>query len=100
MPWLDNDWIRHCNPIKLKEYLALGQEVVTTWFPEAQHYLDFLHIGRTGDEFLQRLDEVVAGNKSVGDRDALLAGASWDDRTNELIGYLDSLAQRLAVANG
>ena len=24
MPWLDNEWIRFANPIKLKEYLALG----------------------------------------------------------------------------
>jgi len=91
MPWLDNDWIRHCNPIKLKEYLSLGQEVVTTWFPEAEHYLEHLHIGRTGDEFLQRIDEVVAGAKSPGDRDALLDKATWDDRTDELIAYLDSL---------
>ena len=30
MPWLDNDWIRYCNPIKVKEYLALGLPVVTT----------------------------------------------------------------------
>lgn len=95
MPWLDNDWIRHCNPIKLKEYLSLGQEVVTTWFPEAQHYLDYLHVGKTGDEFLARIDEVVAGKKSPGDRDALLANATWDDRTNQLIGYLDSLAERV-----
>ncbi|MEZ6038011.1 MAG: hypothetical protein R3F29_11050 [Planctomycetota bacterium] len=92
MPWLDNDWIRSCNPIKLKEYLSLGQEVVTTWFPEAQHYLEHLHVGRSGDEFLQRIDEVVAGKKAPGDRDALLAHATWDDRTEELLGYLDSLA--------
>jgi hypothetical protein len=98
MPWLDNDWIRHCNPIKLKEYLSLGQEVVTTWFPEAQHYLDYLHVGKTGDEFLARIDEVVAGKKSPGDREALLANATWDDRTNELIAYLDSLAERVPTA--
>ncbi|MCK5941270.1 MAG: family 2 glycosyl transferase, partial [Planctomycetes bacterium] len=90
MPWLDNDWIRHCNPIKLKEYLALGQQVVTTWFPEAEHYLDHLHVGRTGDEFLQRIDEVVAGKKSPGDRAALLERSTWDDRTEQLIAYLDS----------
>ena len=46
----------------------------------------------------QRLDEVVAGRKSPGDREALLADATWDDRTLELLGYLDSLAERLPVA--
>ncbi|MGK0303674.1 MAG: hypothetical protein ACI89X_004572, partial [Planctomycetota bacterium] len=42
-----------------------------------------------------RIDEVVAGKKSPGDRYALLANATWDDRTKELIGYLDSLAERV-----
>ena len=35
MPWLGNAWIEHSNPIKLKEYLALGLPVVSTDFPEA-----------------------------------------------------------------
>ena len=29
MPWLSNDWIRFCNPIKTKEYLALGLPIVS-----------------------------------------------------------------------
>jgi hypothetical protein len=92
MPWLDNDWIRCCNPIKLKEYLSLGQEVVTTWFPEVEHYRDFVHVAKTGDEFLARIDDVVRGVKAKGDRTSLLGQATWDDRTLELLGFLDSLA--------
>ncbi len=34
MPWLQNEWIKGCNPIKLKEYLALGFPVVAMRFPE------------------------------------------------------------------
>ncbi len=34
MPWLQSEWIEHCNPVKLKEYLALGRPVVSTPFPE------------------------------------------------------------------
>jgi hypothetical protein len=97
MPWLDNDWIRCCNPIKLKEYLSLGQEVVTTWFPEVEHYLDFVHVAKSGDEFLARIDEVVQGKRKGGDRQALLARATWDDRTAELLRYLDGVA---AVRSG
>ncbi|MCA8973184.1 MAG: glycosyltransferase, partial [Planctomycetes bacterium] len=91
MPWLDNDWIRCCNPIKLKEYLALGQEVVTTYFPEVEHYRDFVHVAEDGDEFLRRIDEVVAGRIASGDRRALLANATWDDRTHELLATLDGI---------
>lgn len=95
MPWLDNDWIRSCNPIKLKEYLSLGQEVVTTYFPEVEHYRDFVHLAKNGDEFLHRIDDVlVRGAKAKGDRRALLGKATWDDRTRELLGILDGLAAK------
>jgi hypothetical protein len=96
MPWLDNDWIRCCNPIKLKEYLSLGQEVVTTWFPEVEHYRDYVHVARDGDEFLRCVDDAVNGRKAPGDRDALLAHSTWDDRAQELLQYLDELAERPA----
>jgi hypothetical protein len=92
MPWLDNDWIRSCNPIKLKEYLSLGQEVVTTYFPEVEHYLDYVHVAHSDQEFLQRIDEVVAGAKAPGDRKALLGNATWDKRTDELLDVLDRIA--------
>jgi glycosyltransferase involved in cell wall biosynthesis len=91
MPWLDNDWVRCCNPIKLKEYLSLGQEVVTTWFPEVEHYKDFVHVAKTGDEFLRQIDEVVAGKRAPGRRDALLGNASWDHRAQDLLQHLDRL---------
>ena len=94
MPWLDNDWIRHCNPIKLKEYLSLGQEVVTTWFPEIEHWRDFVHVAKTGDEFLAQIDGVLAGRKAPGARADLFAKTSWDDRTAELLALLDGLAER------
>ncbi len=92
MPWLDNDWIRCCNPIKLKEYLALGQEVVTTYFPEVEHYRDFVHVSNDGDGFLRAIDEVVAGKKAPGDRATLLTKSTWDDRTLEMLEILDGIA--------
>lgn len=94
MPWLDNEWIKSCNPIKLKEYLSLGQEVVTTYFPEVDHYLDYVHVARTGEEFLERIDTVVQGHKAPGDRQRLLGRATWNDRTDELLAVLDHVAAR------
>ena len=38
MPWNRSEWIRACNPVKLKEYLAVGRPVVTTHFEELRRY--------------------------------------------------------------
>jgi glycosyltransferase involved in cell wall biosynthesis len=62
MPWNQNDWIRACNPIKLKEYLALGKPVVSTPFPELSAYADFVSVGRTPREFADCIVRAVEQN--------------------------------------
>jgi glycosyltransferase involved in cell wall biosynthesis len=98
MPWLDNAWIRSCNPIKLKEYLALGLEVVTTWFPEIERYRDHVHIARSQDAFLRQIDSVLQGRRASGDRRRLLAQASWDERAREMLTILDHATEPSAAA--
>jgi len=48
-------------------------------------------VAKSGDEFLQQIDAVVRGRKATGDRKALLAHATWDDRTRELLTILDEV---------
>lgn len=80
MPWLQNDWIEGCNPIKLKEYLALGFPIVSTYFPMLKPYEGLVMSARGHGEFLDKLDLALA------DRDAGAAAArrasvrhqSWD----------------------
>ncbi len=51
MPWLDNEWIRYANPIKLKEYLALGLPVVSTEYPEVDAYRDRVRVAARREDF-------------------------------------------------
>jgi glycosyltransferase involved in cell wall biosynthesis len=88
MPWLRNDWIRYSNPIKLKEYLALGLPVVSTDFPEVHHYADVIAIARDEDSFVELVRAALDG-RGVGteaSRRARVDGATWDRRAEELIG--------------
>ena len=87
----DARWI---NPIKLKEYLLLGHEIVAARFGEAEYYADFIHIADSHEEFINHLDAVLAGRKAPGDRAALLAKASWDDRVVELISVMDGISAK------
>ena len=86
MPWQDNDWIRACNPIKLKEYLALGLRTVTTDFPEAHRYADVLDIAGTPQRFLEMVRAAVADPRpeDAPRRRAAVAGDTWDARVAEL----------------
>ena len=95
MPWLCNDWIEHSNPIKLKEYLALGLPVVSTDFPEVRLYSDVIAIARDDDHFVELVADALDG-KSVGTdqtRKARVAGATWDRRAEELIALGDAITQ-------
>lgn len=88
MPWLVNDWIKHCNPIKLKEYLALSLPVVTTPFPEASFYADVIAIAENADEFVAEVRRALADDAPAAARRArreAVAGASWDRRAMELL---------------
>jgi glycosyltransferase involved in cell wall biosynthesis len=51
MPWNQSAWIQACNPIKLKEYLAAGRPVVTTWFDELVRYPGSVRVARGAEEF-------------------------------------------------
>ena len=87
MPWLDNEWIRHSNPIKLKEYLALGLPVVSTDFPEAHHHAPWISIAANHDDFVARVRAALQDHDDVARarRRASVAGASWDSRSRQLM---------------
>jgi glycosyltransferase involved in cell wall biosynthesis len=55
MPWNSGDWIKACNPVKLKEYLAVGKPVVTTEFAELTRYAGFVRRAAGGEEFADQI---------------------------------------------
>lgn len=87
MPWLRNEWIEQCNPIKMKEYLAIGLPVVSTDFPEVHFYSEAIAIASDHDRFIELIREALDG-KAVGSlktRKARVEGSTWDRKAEELI---------------
>lgn len=87
MPWLRNEWIAHSNPIKLKEYLAIGLPVVSTDFPEAREYSDVIAIASNYGEFVDLVRAAIAG-RSVGSetiRRDRVAELTWDKQAERLL---------------
>ncbi len=85
MPWLDNNWIQHSNPIKLKEYLALGLPVVTTEFPEAHYYANHLAIARNADDFISAIRRLLVSPPEPSSQRKAVLNKSWAHRASLLI---------------
>ncbi len=81
MPWLQNTWISNCNPVKLKEYLAVGFPVVTMRFPELRPFEDLVYPANTHGEFLASLDLALGEHSTearIRRRNAV-AESNWDE---------------------
>lgn len=80
MPWLNNDWIKVCNPIKLKEYLALGFPIVSTRFNELAPYENLLYAADTHDQFLDQIGRALSEDNPTltAARRAAVEGDAWD----------------------
>jgi glycosyltransferase involved in cell wall biosynthesis len=92
MPWRQNRWIEGCNPVKLKEYLALGKPVISTPFPELERYLEVVHVAKTPEEFAQYIRIALAedSKEQITARRKKVETASWASKVqiviNELFG--------------
>jgi glycosyltransferase involved in cell wall biosynthesis len=90
MPWRQSRWIEACNPIKLKEYLALGKPIVSTPFNELNKYLDVVYEARTAEDFAGTIEKALAEDnlQRMTARRNKVQNASWESKA-ELV--LDSL---------
>lgn len=90
MPWQQNKWIEACNPIKFKEYLALGKPVVTT--PYAQlHGRDALaYQANTPEDFAEQIRRAIAEDNPdrIRARQEEVRSATWDSRAQEVLNEL------------
>ncbi|SNS67352.1 Glycosyltransferase involved in cell wall bisynthesis [Geodermatophilus saharensis] len=91
MPWLDNEWIRHANPIKLKEYLALGLPVVSTDFAELAGYRDRVRVATTPEAFVATITQTLAdgGSITAETRRASVIPFSWESRSEVLLSRIE-----------
>lgn len=82
MPWRQNYWIQACNPIKLKEYLALGKPIVSTPFTELNKYRDVVYEAKTPEEFADCIKKAYSENNPelIAKRRQKVASSSWQSK--------------------
>ncbi|MBL8565171.1 MAG: glycosyltransferase [Hyphomicrobiaceae bacterium] len=85
MPWNESEWIRACNPVKLKEYLAAGRPVVTTDFGALDGWRDLVTVAKGADAFAAAIRSSLAKPHDPAPQRARIAGESWDGKAELLV---------------
>jgi glycosyltransferase involved in cell wall biosynthesis len=90
MPWRQSKWIESCNPIKLKEYLALGKPIVSTPFLELEYYKEHVYVARTPEGFVDSIRKALAEDceEKREQRKARVQKATWATRVDMLLDQL------------
>jgi glycosyltransferase involved in cell wall biosynthesis len=90
MPWQQNRWIEACNPIKLKEYLALGKPIVSTPFSELYKYRDVVYEAKTPREFAEYIKKAIIEDSParIAARCEKVEHVSWESKADLIINEL------------
>jgi glycosyltransferase involved in cell wall biosynthesis len=85
-------WVASVNPIKLKEYLALGLPVVSTHFGGADRFAEVVAFADSKEDFVAAVAAAIAGRgpSDARRRREFVADASWTARAEQLIELLAS----------
>jgi len=88
MPWNRNEWIRACNPVKLKEYLAVGRPVVSTPFPELRSYEGLVAVADTPEAFAAAIHRALSSPPEPEALRARVRTETWSARAASLLDLL------------
>ncbi|HIF9347601.1 glycosyltransferase family 1 protein [Photobacterium damselae subsp. damselae] len=92
MPFINNRQIQHCNPLKLREYLASARHIICSDFPAAQQYSSHLTIANNTQQWLNALkNPIPITEQKITMRRQILSTESWQARQQQVIAELQSL---------
>lgn len=102
MPWNRSEWIKACNPVKLKEYLAVGRPIVTTSFYELCRYEGLVHVANTAEAFASAVRDAATKAHDPEPGRERVCRSTWTDkamsalRELEAVGFKPLQHQRVA----
>ena len=92
LPLKQTRWAEAVNPLKLKEYLAMGKPVVSTPFPELNKYKDVVYTAETPDAFAGCIRTALSEDNPelIRKRREKVKDSSWDSKAAIVINELFS----------
>lgn len=97
IPYVENDWTRAVDPLKLLEYLAAGVPIVSSPLPEVMKYAHAVTTAPLGDAFAAAVRDVVrGGGKARGETARRVASEhSWDRRAERFLEIVDEVCREV-----
>ena len=89
IPHLDSELTRNMNPLKLYVYFSLHVPVVSTPIANIEDFGEFIKIGHTPEEFIERIGNCLDNNPISGNVErirSLLKANSWNERVTRAAG--------------
>jgi glycosyltransferase involved in cell wall biosynthesis len=91
MPWNASEWIKACNPIKLKEYLATGRPVVTRDFAALAGWRDLVHVANDAESFAAAIRLALVARFPKAETDRRLEAETWEHKADLIRAGLGAL---------
>ena len=91
-PFRINTLTLNANPLKVREYLAAGLQVVSTAIPEVEA-LGQCRIGRDAGDFLHQIELALEDPGPSEERSQAISGESWEARVEEIDRHFQDLAR-------
>ena len=82
-PFAINDLTLAANPLKVREYLAAGLQVVSTDIPEVR-ILEYCLIGENHEDFIEKIEYALENRKSRDEISDSIKAESWEAKIDEL----------------
>lgn len=93
IPWVSEDPMnRHASPIKLREYLATGKPVVTTYIPEFDEFKNLIYISKTYEDFYNNLNRALNEDQKIKNiRKDKISNEGWENVFKEVNTIINSV---------
>jgi len=90
LPFVKNQQIDACNPLKLREYLATGTPIVSTNFPAIQEYKNVVNVVNSSYDMVDAIENsLFDNNKDI--RKMSVSNQTWTYRSKQVSTWLNSL---------
>ncbi len=90
LPWKVNKWVTHSYPVKIKEYLALGNPFVSIDIPALADFRDVTYLADTHEEYIQQVKRALDDNdpsRRAARKDSVRQ-ETWDFKAKQIIDFV------------